>query len=112
MSKKNTIRLTESDLKRVISESVKRMLKEGDGKFMQLAKDNNMDQEYWNCMAQAEKIEEELQELEVYMMELKKKQQQYYTWADEIFKDYASDNYGLSADNIDKNWDNFVASRL
>lgn len=29
MSKKNTIRLTESDLKRVISESVKRVLKEG-----------------------------------------------------------------------------------
>jgi hypothetical protein len=28
MSKKNTIRLTESDLKRVISESVKRVLKE------------------------------------------------------------------------------------
>ena len=31
-SKKNTIRLTESDLKRVISESVKRVLKEGLGK--------------------------------------------------------------------------------
>lgn len=29
MNKKNTIRLTESDLKRVISESVKRVLKEG-----------------------------------------------------------------------------------
>jgi hypothetical protein len=28
MNKKNTIRLTESDLKRVISESVKRVLKE------------------------------------------------------------------------------------
>lgn len=32
MNKKNTIRLTESDLKRVISESVKRVLKEGLGK--------------------------------------------------------------------------------
>ena len=30
MNKKNTIRLTESDLKKVISESVKRVLKEND----------------------------------------------------------------------------------
>lgn len=29
MKKKNTIRLTESDLKRIVSESVKRALKEG-----------------------------------------------------------------------------------
>lgn len=33
MSKKNIIRLTESDLKKVISESVKKVLKEGENNY-------------------------------------------------------------------------------
>lgn len=40
MSKKNTIRLTESDLKRVISESVKKVLKEGRSDFMPITRDD------------------------------------------------------------------------
>ena len=112
MSKKNTIRLTESDLKKVISESVKRVLKEGDGKFMQLAKDEDMYSEYWNYRAQAEEIERKIQDLQEYLWKLKEKHQYYVDAANEIFKEYASSKYGLSADNIDKNWDNFTASRL
>jgi hypothetical protein len=46
MSKKNTIRLTESDLKRVISESVKRVLKETNG----LDTDNHAEASYFQIM--------------------------------------------------------------
>ena len=53
MNKKNTIRLTESDLKRVISESVKRVLKESednpfawDGKYADGGSDMSYDELY------------------------------------------------------------------
>ena len=48
MSKKNTIRLTESDLKRVISESVKRVLKEYDDNYVDADISNDYNGSYDN----------------------------------------------------------------
>ena len=53
MNKKNTIRLTESDLKRVIAESVKRVLKENEEKVLKLQYDENLSRsrgrKYYYC---------------------------------------------------------------
>lgn len=101
---KRRIRLSESDLHRVIAESVKRVLKEGKGKFTDLYHDKNVPKPYGH---KVEELQREIESTESYLAELRKELESYEDANQAAFEDYAQDRYGLSKDNLDKNWEAF-----
>jgi len=104
---KKTIRLTENGLRRVIAESVRRILKEGDGKFKDLYYDKNVPSPYGY---KVDELQREIESTESYLAELRKELESYEGANQAAFEDYAQDKYGLSKDNLDKNWDAFCDS--
>ncbi|MBP3829501.1 MAG: hypothetical protein ILA06_04240 [Bacteroidaceae bacterium] len=100
------IRLTEGDLHRIVKESVKRALREGDGRFTQLYYDREAPHEDESIVKQ---LQSEIDGIREYLKELEDKLNAELDRGEEAFNDYAYDKYGLTKDNLDKNWANFCA---
>lgn len=105
---KKTIRMNERDLHRVIAESVRRILKEGDGKFTDLYYDKDKPNRYGDeinrLYAEIESTQEYLNGLYNHLEALENASH------DELY-DYASEKYGLKPDNMRKNWEDFAISK-
>ena len=101
---KRTIRLKESELRRMISESVRRVLNEGKGKFSDLYYDKNIPQPYGY---KVDELTKEIEYHEEIIERLRKELEGYEEGNQNAFEDYAQDKYGLSKYNLDKNWQAF-----
>ncbi len=104
--KKNVIKLNENTLRQIVAESVKKVLKEGKGKFTDLYNDSNTPNPYGYKI---EELERRYSDLQAELSSLKKDIEKYTDWNWGAFCDYANDKYGLTQQNMDANWDNFVA---
>lgn len=109
MKRTNKIRLTESQLHRVIKESVKKVMKEGKGKFTQLYNDTKSPHNYSktieSLLNEYIAVENEYQRK---MLNIEKDLEMYTNWSWDEFCEYAEEKYGLTRDNMEKNWDKFA----
>lgn len=101
---KRTIKLRETELKRMIAESVKRVLNEGKGKFYDLYYDKNTPEPYGS---KVDELTKELEHYEEIVRQIRQELEEYEGGNQRAFEDYAQDKYGLSKDNLDKNWQAF-----
>ena len=101
---KRTIKLRETELKRMIAESVKRVLNEGKGKFSDLYYDKNIPEPYGS---KVDELTKELEYHEEMVKQIRQELEEYEGGNQRAFEDYAQDKYGLSKDNLDKNWQAF-----
>lgn len=101
---KRTIKLRETELKRMIAESVKRVLNEGKGKFSDLYYDKNIPEPYGS---KVDELTKELEYHEEMVRQIRQELEEYEEGNQRAFEDYAKDKYGLSQDNLDKNWQAF-----
>ena len=101
---KRTIKLRETELKRMIAESVKRVLNEGKGKFYDLYYDKNIPEPYGS---KVDELTKELEYHEEMVRQIRQELEEYEGGNQRAFEDYAQDKYGLSKDNLDKNWQAF-----
>lgn len=101
---KRTIKLRETELKRMIAESVKRVLNEGKGKFYDLYYDKNIPEPYGS---KVDELTKELEHYEEIVRQIRQELEEYEGGNQRAFEDYAQDKYGLSKDNLDKNWQAF-----
>lgn len=101
---KRTIKLRETELKRMIAESVKRVLNEGKGKFSDLYYDKNIPEPYGS---KVDELTKELEYHEEMVRQIRQELEEYEGGNQRAFEDYAQDKYGLSKDNLDKNWQAF-----
>lgn len=109
MKRTNKIRLTESQLHQVIKESVKKVMKEGKGKFTQLYNDTKSPHNYSktieSLLNEYIAVENEYQRK---MLNIEKDLEMYTNWSWDEFCEYAEEKYGLTRDNMEKNWDKFA----
>ena len=105
---KKLIRLTESDLHRIVKQSVSKILKEG--KFDDIYKNYPGSPEDSEIFELYQKREELKREYEDALKEIDRQINAHYNWADDHFADYATDN-GITIDNLDKNWPKYMSSR-
>ena len=101
---KRTIKLRETELKRMIAESVKRVLNEGKGKFYDLYYDKNIPEPYGS---KVDELTKKLEYHEEIVKQIRQELEEYEEGNQRAFEDYAKDKYGLSQDNLDKNWQAF-----
>ena len=102
---KKTIKMNETQLRNMIAESVKKVLKEGNGQFSALYKNKNAPNSYDT------KINELLRrysDLQYEQEQLEKEIDKYTNWSWEEFCEYANEKYGLTRQNMDTNWQNFA----
>ena len=103
--KKNVVKINENTLRKIVAESVKKVLKESKGMFSDLYNDKNAPNPYGRKI---EELEERYYQLQDELFALQKDIKKYTDWNWEEFCDYANDKYGLSRQNMDANWDNFT----
>ena len=107
---KKLIRLTESDIHRIVKESVKRVLKEGTENFAQLyqeTKKTRWSREIDRLMSDIENVEEEYEELQKRLKDIQQQEE------NEIY-DLALDKYGIDLNDeaTRKQWTEFCEDQF
>ena len=107
---KRTIRLTESDIHRIVKETVKRVLKEGTENFAQLyqeTKKTRWSREIDRLMSDIENVKEEYEELQKRLKDIQQQEE------NEIY-DLALDKYGIDLNDeaTRKQWTEFCEDQF
>jgi hypothetical protein len=105
---KKLIRLTESDLHKIVKDSVQKILKEG--KFDDIYKNypgSQEDNRIFDLWQERERIQREYEDI---LKGIDDQIAAHSRWAEDNFGDYATSN-GITLDNLNNNWSKYMDSK-